>query len=361
VDEASFEVEVLPEHAAAFAALSGDWNPLHTDAEYAATSQYGRPILHGAFSAGLLSRMAGMYLPGTDCLLHAIELRFLRPIFLPSTLLVKGTLASESDDAGKVQVTIVDARTGVSLVAGSYAFGRHKARSAEPTPKPRFTDAPAVTLITGAGGALGTALAQRLAGTAIGVSSSELVGKTLDEQAHLLSTAVGDRAISAIVHCGWPSPDNTRLTRLENVNAAVDYHLSDPLRQAIGFARILSTEGTDDAILLLLGSTAGEPGRHNFRSPLYSLSKSMLPLLTRILAVELGATGRRCANVMFDVIDAGMNAAMTKQARVAHESRSPAMRIPSVSDAADQLAWILDNRSSLLSGATISLSGGALP
>src|SRR5215211_86917 len=45
-----------------FANVSGDWNPLHTDPGHAARTAYRRPVLHGAFSAGLLSRLAGMYL-----------------------------------------------------------------------------------------------------------------------------------------------------------------------------------------------------------------------------------------------------------------------------------------------------------
>ena len=361
MDEATFEVEVRPEHALAFAELSGDWNPLHTDPDYAAKSQYRRPILHGAFSAGLISRMAGMYLPGTECILHRIDVRFLHPIYLPSTLLVKGKLVSESGDVGKVDVTIADAETGMSLVAGGYTFGRHSELQIDGAAGPEPTDSQAVALVTGSRGALGAAVLRRLGANAVGVSISALADKTIEEQTRLLIEAAGKRPISAIVHCGWPSPDNTRLTRLENVAVAVEHHVADPVRQAILLARVLSARGTPDAILLLLGSTAGDPGRHNFRAPLYSLSKSMLPLLTRILAVELGPSGRRCATVTFDVIDAGMNSTMSKQARAAHEGRSPAMHIPSASDAADQLAWVLDNRSSLVSGATISLSGGALP
>src|SRR6185312_10163943 len=98
-----------------------------------------------------------------------------------------------------------------------------------------------------------------------------------------------------------------------------------------------------------------------FRMPLYSLSKSLLPLLSRILAVELGGRSQRCATVIFDVVDAGMNKGLSPQARAAHESRSPTARIPSPDEAADQLTWVLQNRSSLFSGATISLAGGALP
>ena len=79
--EAQFSVDVAAEAARLFAELSGDWNPLHTDADYAATTHYGQPILHGAFSAGLVSRLAGMELPGRECLLLNMRLRFVAPIF----------------------------------------------------------------------------------------------------------------------------------------------------------------------------------------------------------------------------------------------------------------------------------------
>lgn len=43
---ASFVVDVMPADAAAFAQLSGDWNPLHTDPDHAARTAYRRPVLH---------------------------------------------------------------------------------------------------------------------------------------------------------------------------------------------------------------------------------------------------------------------------------------------------------------------------
>jgi hypothetical protein len=56
-----------------------------------------------------------------------------------------------------------------------------------------------------------------------------------------------------------------------------------------------------------------------------------------------------------------MNKAMSAQARLAHEDRSPAGRLPSADEAAGQLAWVLSNQNALASGATITLTGGALP
>ena len=124
--EASFEVTVSPNDALAFAALSGDWNPLHTDEAYAARTQFGRTILHGAFSAGLVSRMAGMHIPGTDCLLHGMRLKFLQPILPPARLRVNGTLVTERGDTGRVAVEISDAESGRRYVEAWYEYGSQR-------------------------------------------------------------------------------------------------------------------------------------------------------------------------------------------------------------------------------------------
>jgi hypothetical protein len=47
--QAEFERDITAEDIATFADLSHDWNPLHTDEEYARRSNYGKRIAHGAF------------------------------------------------------------------------------------------------------------------------------------------------------------------------------------------------------------------------------------------------------------------------------------------------------------------------
>ncbi len=362
--EAVFEVEVRPEDAHAFAQISGDWNPLHTDAAYAAKSTFRQPILHGAFSAGLVSRMAGMYIPGTDCLLHSLQLKFLRPIVLPTHLTVRGTLIAEREANGVVEVTISETKSGLRAVSAGYEYGRHSVtteKPAEALARPPQAHGEPIVLVTGAAGGIGRALVTRLAGRATGFSSARIGLESPDRLLDSADEAAAGRPISAIVHCGWPAPDNTRLSKLGDVPTAVRHHLSDPLSQSIALARLLTARGTANALLLFVGSTAAEPGRHNFRSPLYSLSKSLLPLLTKILAIELGSKGQRCATVVLDVVDAGMNEGMSPRARAAHEGRSPFGMIPSGDQVADQLVWMLENGGLLLSGATVTLSGGALP
>ena len=362
---ASFEVEVGPETITAFAEISNDWNPLHTDAAHAAKSEFGRPVLHGAYSAGLLSRLAGMYMPGPDCLLSGMQLRFIAPIRPPARLLVHGELKSSAGEHGRVEATISDATTGLRYVDGSYEFGRHRLRS-EPEPegetKP-ISQGPVdgFVLVTGSGGGLGQALMALLGSRAIGISRAARDGAIAFRDLEGLDSVLGEKRLAAIVHAGWPAPDNSRLIDLPADSVAVDYNVAQPLRDAIALARTLARFGRPDALLVLVGSTAAMPGRHGYRAPLYTLGKALVPELARILAVELAPSRTRCVAVVFDVIDAGMNANLGARARLAHVDRSPVGRIPSGAEAAAQVGWLLENPNFLLSGATITLSGGALP
>lgn len=359
-----FEVDVAEQDAQRFAELSGDWNPLHTDPGYAKKTEYRRPILHGAFSAGLLSRMAGMHLPGRDCLLYGIKLKFVAPIIPPARLRVRGQVLRDNGQDGLVEVIVSDAVNGAQYVTGSYEFGRHQNED-HPQALPAENSAAAtdaVILVTGATGGVGSALLARLGNRGLGLSRSAATVAIVSSNFDNLSELLAGRKIAAIVHCGWPSPDNQRLTALgRTTDAAVHHHVAEPLSNSIKLARALVDHGQPGATLVLVGSTASSPGRHNWRMPLYSLAKSLIPTLVNVMATELGARKLRCVGLVFDVIDGGMNAGMRDAVRLAHSDRSPSGVLPSPDDAAGQIDWVLNNSSMLVSGAVINLSGGAAP
>ncbi|MGH9554549.1 MAG: SDR family NAD(P)-dependent oxidoreductase [Terriglobales bacterium] len=362
---ASFQVEVSQADIEAFARLTGDWNPLHTDAAYAGRTVYGKPVLHGAFSAGLISRLAGMHLPGSDCLLHSMRLRFVEPILPPVQLLVSGQQISQSETVGTVEATVSDAVTGTRYVDAAYEFSRGRGVESEPDPArgqaASEASESATILVTGASGGLGRALLAALGKDALGVSRSAEPGMMMVSDFAQLRDRLKGRRLSAIVHCAWPKPDNQRLLDLPDAEAAVEHHLSTPVRHIVTLAQVLAEVGNRNAMLILVGSTAAQPGRHNYRMPLYSSAKSLVPELSRILAVELASVGMRVAAVVFDVIDGGMNRNLNAMSRVAHADRAPTGQLPSPLEAAGQIAWLLENRSYLVSGATITLSGGCLP
>ncbi len=72
-----------------FAGLSGDFNPLHTDEEFAKTTTYGRRIAHGALivsiATGLRQRM-GLFDTTLMALLEIRSWRFLKPVFIGDTI-----------------------------------------------------------------------------------------------------------------------------------------------------------------------------------------------------------------------------------------------------------------------------------
>jgi acyl dehydratase len=89
---------------AAFAALSGDYNPIHTDEEYARRSAFGRRIAHGALifsiSTGLAMRMA----PPNEALVAFLgidNLRFTRPVFLGDTVRLHTRVTEKQDRDAK--------------------------------------------------------------------------------------------------------------------------------------------------------------------------------------------------------------------------------------------------------------------
>jgi len=96
----------------AFAAVSGDNNPVHLDADYAAGTSFGERIAHGMLSASYISAVIGTRLPGPGAIYLSQALRFKRPVKIGDEVTARATI-SEIDTA-KARVTL----TTVCLVNG---------------------------------------------------------------------------------------------------------------------------------------------------------------------------------------------------------------------------------------------------
>lgn len=79
-----------------FAGLSGDYNPAHTDYEFARKGAFGRPIAHGLLSlvvsAGLADRDGS--LDGSAIALLGVTWKFGKPVFFGDTIRLKLTIES---------------------------------------------------------------------------------------------------------------------------------------------------------------------------------------------------------------------------------------------------------------------------
>jgi acyl dehydratase len=72
-----------------FAALSGDRNPVHLDAAYAAGTLFKERIAHGMFSGALISAAIACEMPGPGTIYLGQQMRFTRPVKLGDSLTVE--------------------------------------------------------------------------------------------------------------------------------------------------------------------------------------------------------------------------------------------------------------------------------
>jgi 3-hydroxybutyryl-CoA dehydratase len=100
--EASFSQVITESHIRSFSEISGDYNPIHLDKEYAGNSRYKGVIAHGLLSASFFSGLFGTKLPGPGCVYVSQTLRFIRPIYPGDT--VTATVTIKSIDAKKRRI-----------------------------------------------------------------------------------------------------------------------------------------------------------------------------------------------------------------------------------------------------------------
>lgn len=103
---------------AAFAGVSGDTNPAHLDAEYAAGTRFKQRIAHGMLSAAYISAALGTRLPGPGAVYISQTLKFLRPVHIGATVITRVTVAALDPAKGFVTLACQCSVAGKVVVEG---------------------------------------------------------------------------------------------------------------------------------------------------------------------------------------------------------------------------------------------------
>ena len=82
----------------AFAAVSGDQNPIHVDEEFAKTTRFGKRIAHGMFTASLISSVLANKLPGEGSVYLGQTLQFVAPVFPGDEITARVTVKEIRED-----------------------------------------------------------------------------------------------------------------------------------------------------------------------------------------------------------------------------------------------------------------------
>ncbi len=94
---ASFTKTISETDVYLFAGISGDFNPMHLNEEFAKLTPFGTRIAHGALPQSLIAPVLGMKLPGLGTVIPEITVRFRKPTYFGDTITAIGEVAEKID------------------------------------------------------------------------------------------------------------------------------------------------------------------------------------------------------------------------------------------------------------------------
>src|SRR6266511_912477 len=74
--------------------LTGDYNPLHFDAAFASHTRFGRLVVQGGLTTGLLHALVAMDLPGPGSVFLSQNWKFTAPVFIGDTITAEAEVVS---------------------------------------------------------------------------------------------------------------------------------------------------------------------------------------------------------------------------------------------------------------------------
>lgn len=116
---------VSPHDMATFASLSGDDNPVHADADFAAARGFPEPVVYGGLLVAQISRLLGARLPGHGCVWRSLALKFRNPLHVGQPAELTGTVRHVNGELGLYLI-------GLRIEAGGRLIAEGEAQASLP-------------------------------------------------------------------------------------------------------------------------------------------------------------------------------------------------------------------------------------
>ena len=383
-----------------FAALTGDFSPLHVDLEYARTTPFGKPIVHGMLTSSFISTMVGMLLPGRGALWADQTLSFIKPVFVADTVTVSAvvtqvspatrTIVTDVEITNQNNVTVVAGQSTVRVLErkGTNEKSSTKAKAAKSKAAPRAEKGPSgqetdVVLITGGSGGIGAACAESLAAEGFPVavnfhsnrsSAEALVSAIISDGGRAIAVEgdVSDKnqvgamfeaienqlgLVGGLVHCAAPEP-------VPATFADTDWNVFEKMLQIqVGGAHHCVKRALPNMVnnsggsIVLMGSIYGDSAPPPQQSA-YVAAKSALSGLARAMASEFGPKGVRVNVVAPGMTKTAMIAGLPEKAKELGRMNTPLRRLADPQDVADAVTFLIGGKSKHITGETLHISGG---
>ena len=95
VGQSAFRLITLTaEHVKAYAEMTGDYNPLHFDEDFASKTKFGKLVVQGGLTTGLLHALVAMDMPGPGTVFLSQNWKFTAPVFIGDTIIAQAEVLS---------------------------------------------------------------------------------------------------------------------------------------------------------------------------------------------------------------------------------------------------------------------------
>lgn len=102
-----------------FAEVSGDKNPIHIDAQYAAQTVFKKPVIHGFLGGSVFSRVLGTRFPGEGTIYMRQDMAFRRPMFVDQRYKAHFEILEHHADKHRALIaTVVEDAEGKPVITG---------------------------------------------------------------------------------------------------------------------------------------------------------------------------------------------------------------------------------------------------
>ena len=124
--KATRSITLTADHVKTFAALSGDYNPLHFDESFVAKTKFKRLVVQGGLTTGLLHALVAMDMPGPGTVFLSQNWKFTAPVFIGDTITAEAEVISKHETKPvtqlKIKITRQDGETVLEGEAWCYTF-----------------------------------------------------------------------------------------------------------------------------------------------------------------------------------------------------------------------------------------------
>ncbi len=391
-----------------FVQLTGDNNPVHTDAQFA--TQLGLPgrVVHGMLSASFFSTVIGTLLPGPGALWLSQSIQFLEPVYIGDVLRITVSVESISGSTGilalglnahnqigrlvirgKANVNLLTPKTREQDIQSIEQDISDRAgailNQSEPQTKgdlPTETRKP-VALVTGASRGIGAAIARRLARESFVVGVNYYQSKQQAENLVSMIKIEGGQGIALWADVRDPNAVSNMIAELNGqwgdiqvlVNNAggsifptdfartewseVQAHLDTQILgafnciQAVVPGMLAKGKGQIINISSIFAQSLPPPKLTG-----YVVAKYGMLGLTRSLAVEYGPKGITVNAILPGVTNTDLNKHLSERQRLVFAAQSPLRRIAEPEDVAEVVTFLTGTQGRFITGAFLPVSGG---